>query len=49
MFKRPKLAVEGRQEFEGLDGDKEIESVMIAATPPSKGAKSRRGRERQRS
>ena len=37
-----KARVEGRQEFEGLDGDKEVESVMIAATPPSKGAKSRK-------
>ena len=28
--------------MEGLDGDKEVESVMIAATPPSRGVKSRR-------
>ena len=32
----------GRQELEGLDGDKEVESVMITATPPSKGVKSRK-------
>ena len=30
----------GRQELEGLDGDKEVESVMITATPPSKDVKS---------
>ena len=32
----------GRQEWEGLDGDKEVESVMITATPPSKDVKSRK-------
>ena len=32
----------GRQELEGLDGDKELESVMITATPPSKDVKSRK-------
>ena len=32
----------GRQELEGLDGDKEVESVMITATPPSKDARSRK-------
>ena len=32
----------GRQELEGLDGDKEVESVMITATPPSKDVKSRK-------
>ena len=37
----------GRQELEGLDGDKEVESVMIAATPPSKDVKSRK-RKRER-
>ena len=31
-----------RQELEGLDGDKEAESVMITATPPSKDVKSRK-------
>ena len=31
-----------RQELEGLDGDKEVESVMITATPPSKDVKSRK-------
>ena len=30
----------GRQEFEGSDQDKAVESVMIAATPPSRGVKS---------
>ena len=30
------------QEMEGLDGDKEVESVMITATPPSKDVKSRK-------
>ena len=29
-----------RQELEGLDGDREVESVMITATPPSKDVKS---------
>ena len=32
----------GRQELEGSDRDREIESVMIVATPPSKGMKSRK-------
>ena len=32
----------GRQELEGLDGDKKVESVMIMATPPSKDVKSRK-------
>ena len=32
----------GRQELEGLDGDKEVESVMITATPPSRDVKSRK-------
>ena len=32
----------GRQELEGLDGDKEIESVMITATSPSKDMRSRK-------
>ena len=32
----------GRQELEGLDGDKEVESVMITATPPSEDVKSRK-------
>ena len=32
----------GRQESEGLDWDKEVESVMIATTPPSKGVKSQK-------
>ena len=32
----------GRQELEGLDGDKEVKSVMITATPPSKDVKSRK-------
>ena len=31
-----------RQELEGLDGDKEIESVMITATPPSRDVRSRK-------
>ena len=31
-----------RQELEGLDGDKEVESMMIAATPISKDLKSRK-------
>ena len=30
------------QELEGSDRDKEVESVMIAATPPSRGVKSRK-------
>ena len=30
----------GRQELEGLDGDKEVESVMITTTPPSKDVRS---------
>ena len=28
--------------MEGLDGDKEVESVMITATPPKKDVKSRK-------
>ena len=32
----------GREELEGLDGDKEVESVMITATPPSKDVRSRK-------
>ena len=32
----------GRQELEGSDRDKEVESVMIAATPPSRVVKSRK-------
>ena len=32
----------GKQELEGLDGDKEVESVMITATPPSKDVRSRK-------
>ena len=32
----------GRQELEGLDEDKEVESVMITATPPSKDLRSRK-------
>ena len=32
----------GRQDLEGLDGDKEVESVMITATPPSKDVRSRK-------
>ena len=32
----------GRRELEGLDGDKEFESVMITATPPSKDVRSRK-------
>ena len=32
----------GRQELEGLDGDKEVESVMITTTPPSRDVKSRK-------
>ena len=31
-----------KQELEGLDGDKEVESVMITATPPNKNVKSRK-------
>ena len=30
------------QELEGLAGDKEVESVMITATPPSKDVRSRK-------
>ena len=30
----------GRQELEGFDGDKEVESVMITTTPPSKDVRS---------
>ena len=37
-----KARVEGRQDSEGLDRDKEVESVMIVTTPPSKGVKSRK-------
>ena len=38
-----KARVGGRQESEGrLDRDKEVESVMIVTTPPSKGVKSRK-------
>ena len=32
----------GRQDLEGLDGDKEVESVMITTTPPSKDVRSRK-------
>ena len=32
----------GRQELEWLDGDKEVESVMITTTPPSRDVKSRK-------
>ena len=32
----------GRQEVEGLDGDKEVESVMITTTPSSRDVKSRK-------
>ena len=32
----------GKQELEGLDGDREVESVMITATPPRKDVKSRK-------
>ena len=32
----------GRQELEGLDGDKEVESVIITTTPPSKDVRSRK-------
>ena len=32
----------GRQELEGLDGDKEVQSVMITTTPPSKDVRSRK-------
>ena len=32
----------GKQELEGLDGDNEVESVMITATPRSKDVKSRK-------
>ena len=32
----------GRQELERLDGDKEVESVMITTTPPSKDVRSRK-------
>ena len=32
----------GRQKLEGLDGDKEVESVMITATPPNKDVRSRK-------
>ena len=32
----------GRQELEGLDGDKEVESVMITTPPPSKNVRSRK-------
>ena len=38
----PKARAGGRQELEGLDGDKEFESVMITATPPSKDVRSRK-------
>ena len=37
-----KAGAGGRQELEGLDGDKEVESVMIAATPPSRDVKARK-------
>ena len=37
-----KAREEGRQESEALDRDKEVESVMIVTTPPSKGVKSRK-------
>ena len=36
----------GRQELKGLDGDREVESVMITAMPPSKDKKERRFDER---
>ena len=32
----------GRQDLDWLDGDKEVESVMITATPPSRDVKSRK-------
>ena len=32
----------GRKELEGLDRDKEVKSVMVVATPPSKGVRSRK-------
>ena len=32
----------GRQELEGLGGDKEVESVMVTTTPPSKDVRSRK-------
>ena len=32
----------GRQELKGLDGDKEVESVMITTTPSSRDVKTRR-------
>ena len=35
-----KARVGGKQESERLDGDKEVESVMVVTTPPSKGVKS---------
>ena len=38
----PKARAGGRQELEGLDGDREVESVMITATPPRKDVKSRK-------
>ena len=37
-----KARAKGRQELEGLVGDKEVESVMITATPPSRDVKSRK-------
>ena len=37
-----KARARGKQELEGLDGDKEVESVMITATPPSKDVRSRK-------
>ena len=32
----------GRQELEGLGGDKEVESLMVTTTPPSKDVRSRK-------
>ena len=37
-----KARVRRRQESKGLDRDKEVESVMIVTTPPSKGVRSRK-------
>ena len=37
-----KAGARERRELEGLDGDKEFESVMITATPPSKDVRSRK-------
>ena len=38
----PKARAGGRQELERLDGDKEVESVMITTMPPSKDVRSRK-------